>query len=119
MASDGWQSDGSTSDLAVSDGSCTQVAFTNPTNLAQTTSRGQGPPNYQANYKGVRTAAVPGEVKQVYARIIGCAKKRDHGLVSLTFLASAFDASVPGNGDSRSPSRSLRTVAFVVARKGV
>jgi hypothetical protein len=65
----------------------------------------------------VRTAAA-GEVKQVYARIIGSAKKSDHGLVSLTYLASAFDASVPGNGDSRSPSRSFRTVPFVVARKG-
>lgn len=120
MASDGWQSDGSTSDLAVSDGSCTQVAVTSdPTNLAQTTSGGKAHPNYQANHTGVRTAAVPGDVKQVYARIIGFAKKRDHGLVSLTFMASAFDGSVPGNGDSRSPSRSLRTLAFVVARKGV
>jgi hypothetical protein len=120
VASDGCESDGSTSDLAVFDGSCTRVGFTSdPTNLAQTTSGGKALPNYQANYNGVRTAAAPGEVKQVSARIIGSAKKRDHGLVSLTYLASAFDASAPGNGDSRWPSRSLRTVAFVVARKGV
>jgi hypothetical protein len=119
VASDRWQSDGSTSDLAVSDGSCTRVDFTSdPTNLAQTTSEGKADLDYQANYKGVRTAAAPGEVKQIYARIIGSAKKRDHGLVSLTSLASAFDASVPGNGDARSPSGSLRTVAFVVARTG-
>lgn len=117
VASDGSQSDGSTSDVAVFDGSCTRAAFTSDaSNLAQTTSGGKAHPNYQANY---RTAAAPGEVKQVYARIIGSAKKRDHGLVNLTYLASAFDASAPGNGDSRSPSRSLRTVAFVVARKGV
>ncbi len=105
VASDGSQSNGSSYDVAV-DGACTRVAFTaDATNLAQTTSGGSAHPNY----KGVKTGATPGGVKQVYVRVLRAEKSRDRGLVGLTYLASASGSGVPGNRDSYGPSWSLRT----------
>jgi hypothetical protein len=101
----GRQSDGASSDVAV-DGDCARVAFTSDaTNLAQTTSGGARKPNYRS----LRTGAGPSGVKQVYVRFIGAPRSSDRGLVGLTYLASASDRGVPGDGDSFDPSWSLRT----------
>jgi hypothetical protein len=101
----GRQADGSSYDVAV-DGDCTRVAFTSDaTNLAQTTSGGARNPNYRL----LRTGASAPAVKQVYVRVIAAARKSDRGLVGLTYLASASNRGVPGDGDSFDPSWSLRT----------
>jgi hypothetical protein len=45
----------------------------------------------------------------VYVRVPRAERSSDNGLVGLTYLASASDGGVPGDGDSFDPSWSLRT----------
>ena len=100
----GRQSNGATYDVQV-DGGCRRVAFTSDaSNLALTKRvwrRAGAPPEW----KPVVTSAPDPGVKQVYARVLrvradGKPSPKDEALAGATFLASANDHRIAGNGPS-------------------
>ena len=100
----GRQSNGATYDVQV-DGGCRRVAFTSDaSNLALTKRvwrRAGAPPEW----KPVVTSAPDPGVRQVYARVPrvradGKASAKDEALAGATFLASANDHRIAGNGPS-------------------
>lgn len=105
VSSTGRQSNGDSYDVAV-DGTCERIAFTSDaTNLGQTSSGGAKTPNFG----DLKTRKNKRGIKQVYVHVPRAERSSDKGLVGLTYLASASDRRVPGNGDSFDPSWSLRT----------
>jgi hypothetical protein len=100
----GRQANGATYDVQI-DGGCRRVAFTSDaSNLAltkRTWQRAGSPPEWKPV---VTTAPDPG-VKQVYVRVLrvradGKPSPKDEALAGATFLASANDRHVAGNGPS-------------------
>jgi len=90
--SHGAQSDGATYDVKI-DGGCTRVAFTSDAdNLALTSTK-------SARARPLVTKAPPPGTKQVYVHALNGGGD-NFGLGKVTFLASASDHGVPGNGDS-------------------
>jgi hypothetical protein len=103
----GRQSSGSVSEVAVN-GLCTRVAFvSDASDLALRHTRNR-------SWRSAVTRPNPPGRRQVYVRAIGGPKLIDHALKGLTFLASATDHGVPGDGDSHSIafSTNARAVAF-------
>jgi hypothetical protein len=97
----GRQSNGATYDVQV-DGGCRRVAFTSDaSNLALTKRRAGAPPEW----KPVVTSAPDPGVKQVYVRVLrvradGKPSPKDEAMAGATFLASANDHRIAGNGPS-------------------
>jgi hypothetical protein len=103
----GRQSSGTVSEVAVN-GLCTRVAFvSDAADLALRRTRNR-------SWRTAVTRANPPGRRQVYVRAIGSATGIDRALKGLTFLASATDRGVPGDGDSHSIafSTNARAVAF-------
>jgi TolB protein len=91
----GRQSAGSVSEVAVN-GLCTRVAFVSDAgDLALRRARKPG-------WRTAVTRANPPGRRQVYVRAIGGSTGIDRAMKGLTFLASATDRGVPGDGDSHS-----------------
>ena len=107
VSSRGRQSTGTVSEVAVN-GLCTRVAFVSDAGdlaLRRTANR---------SWRTAVTRANPPGRRQVYVRAIGGSTGIDRALKGLTFLASATDRGVPGDGDSHSIafSTNARAVAF-------
>lgn len=104
--SSGKQSNGATSEVALS-GDCNRVAFVSEgTNLALTKTKNPA-------FKSSVSSRPPAGKRQVYIRVLG-GKKLDKGFKGLTFLASASAKGKAGNGNSSEVtfSRSGKAVAF-------
>jgi hypothetical protein len=102
----GNQSNGSTYDISIS-GDCARVAFTSDaTNLALTTPS-------KAAWSKARTTAVRPGTRQVYLHVLS-GSGLDTAFKGLTFVASAANNGVPGNGDSQDAgiARSGKAVVF-------
>ena len=103
----GRQSGGTVSEVAVN-GLCTRVAFvSDAADLALRRTRNR-------SWRTAVTRPNPPGRRQVYVRAIGGSTGIDRALSGLTFLASATDGGVPGDGDSDSIafSTNSRAVAF-------
>jgi hypothetical protein len=93
VATGGRQSSGTVTEVAVN-GLCTRVAFVSDGgDLALTRTR-------NPSWRSAVTGASPPGRRQVYVRAIGGSTGIDRALRGLTFLASATDAGVPGDGDA-------------------
>lgn len=104
--SSGKQSNGATTEVALS-GDCNRVAFVSEgTNLALTKAK-------KPAFRSSVSSRPPAGKRQVYIRVLG-GKKLDKGFKGLTFLASASAKGKAGNGDSSEVtfSRSGKAVAF-------
>jgi hypothetical protein len=95
VTSRGRQSNGTVSEVAIN-GLCTRVAFVSDAgDLALRRTRNR-------SWSTAVTRANPPGRRQVYMRALGGTNRLDHALKGLTFLASATDRGVPGDGDSHS-----------------
>jgi hypothetical protein len=95
LTSRGRQSSGTVSEVAIN-GLCTRVAFvSDAADLALRRTRNR-------SWRTAVTRANPPGRRQVYVRAIGGSTGIDRALKGLTFLASATDHGVPGDGDSHS-----------------
>ena len=95
VTSRGRQSSGTVSEVAVN-GLCTRVAFvSDASDLALRRTRNR-------SWRTAVTRANPAGRRQVYVRALGGRTGLDRALKGLTFLASATDRGVPGDGDSHS-----------------
>jgi hypothetical protein len=106
VSSSGAQSNGDTTDIAIS-GDCERVAFTsNATNLALTKAT-------KAAWSKARTTAVRPGTQQVYVHVMG-GSGLDAAFKGLTFLASADKKGRAGNGNSGGAqiARSGKAVVF-------
>ena len=106
VATGGKQSNGSTTEVALS-GDCRRVAFvSDATNLGLRATKNPA-------HASAKTAGNSRGVRQVYVRVLD-GKKLDKGFRGLTFLASSSAKGKPGNGDSFdvSFSRAGKAVAF-------
>ena len=91
----GRQSSGTVTEVAV-DGLCRRVAFvSDAADLALRRTRNR-------SWKSAVTRANPPGRRQVYIHLFGGATASTARMKKLTFLASATDRGVPGNGDSHS-----------------
>jgi hypothetical protein len=91
----GRQSSGTVTEVAV-DGLCRRLAFVSDASdlaLRRTGNR---------SWRTAVTRANPPGRRQVYVRAIGGSTGIDHAIRGLTFLASATDRGVPGDGESHS-----------------
>jgi hypothetical protein len=104
----GRQSSGTVSEVAVN-GLCTRVAFvSDASDLALRKTR-------NLSWRTAVTRVNPPGRRQVYIRSLGGTTGLDRALKGLTFLASATDRGVPGNGDSHSVAFSTNSRAIVWA----
>lgn len=104
--SSGKQSNGATSEVAIS-GDCRRVAFVSEgSNLALTKPK-------KPEWSPMKSSKPAGGTRQVYIRVLD-GKKLDKGFKGLTFLASASAKGKAGGGDSYDVtfSRSGKAVAF-------
>jgi hypothetical protein len=105
----GRQSSGTVSEVAIN-GLCTRVAFvSDASDLALRKTR-----NLSWRTAVSRRANPPGR-RQVYVRALGGSTGLDRALKGLTFLASATDRGVPGDGDSHAVAFSPNSRAIVWA----
>ena len=104
----GRQSSGTVSEVAVN-GLCTRVAFvSDASDLALRKTR-------NLSWRTATTRVNPPGRRQVYIRSLGGKTGLDRALKGLTFLASATDRGVPGDGDSHSVAFSTNSRAIVWA----
>jgi hypothetical protein len=100
----GRQANGATYDVQV-DGGCRRVAFTSDASNLALTKRTWQRAGASPEWKPVITTASDPGVTQVYVRVLRAAKNgapstQDEALAGATFLASANDRHVAGNGPS-------------------
>jgi hypothetical protein len=100
----GRQSNGATYDVQV-DGGCRRVAFTSDASNLALTKRMWRRAGAAPEWKPVVTTAPDPGVKQVYVRVLrvradGKPSPKDEALAAATFLASANDHRIAGNGPS-------------------
>ena len=108
MNSRGRQSSGTVSEVAIN-GLCTRVAFvSDASDLALRKTR-------NLSWRTAVTRANPPGRRQVYVRSLGGTTGLDRALKGLTFLASATDGGVPGDGESHSVAFSTNSRALVWA----
>ena len=95
VTSRGRQSGGTVTEVAV-DGLCRRVAFvSDASDLALRRTRNR-------SWRSAVTRANPPGRRQVYVHLYGGSTGIDRAMKKLTFLASATDRGVPGNGESHS-----------------